>query len=209
MKQTGIKAAIVVLLAVTFLAGEALAGPGGGWGRGRGGGQAWGRGISGGPRMGANFKSVQPNDFWGPGPYCPFGQSPNQNLRGWQGRRPGGFGQSFQGRGMGRFGQGFQGRGMGGFGQGFQGRGMAMQGRSNRIFQRRNITPQGRSMNNRQRRPGPGGIGRPSQDMRPRRFTPEDPDQTNQPTPPRNRDWAPGWGQGWRRNPQPEKPQSE
>jgi len=131
MRKTGIKAAIVILLAVTVLAGEALAGPGGG-GRGRGGRQGWGRGMAGGPRMGANFQPAQPDNSWVPGPYCPFAQGPNQNIRGFQGRRPGGFGQGFQGRGMGGFGQGFQGRGMGGFGQGFQGRGPAMQGRGGR-----------------------------------------------------------------------------
>ena len=228
MKKTGIKAAIFVVLAVTVLAGEAFAGPGRG-GRGRGGGQGWGRGMTGGPRMGANFQPAQPDNSWVPGPYCPFGQGPNQNIRGRQGRGPGGFGQGFGRRDMmmqrrpmaGRGGRGaaMQGRG----GRGYQGRGAAIQGRGyrgyqGRGFQRRDIAPQAWGMNGRQRQFRPGGIGRPGPGMQPRRFTLGDMDQ---PTQPRGRDWtpgwgqgrapgwgqgwAPGWGQGWGPNPQPEK----
>ena len=69
--------------------------------------------------------------------------------------------------------------------------------------------PQGWRMNSRRGQLGTGGIDRPGQGMQPRRFTPEDTDQTNQPTPPRGRDWAPGWRQGRRPAPQPEKPQDE
>ena len=288
MKKTGFKAAIFVVLVITVLAGQAIAGPGGS-GRGRGGGPEWGRGMAGGPRMGANLESVRPDRFRGPvGPYCPFDQGPYQNIRGRQGRGPGGFGQGFQGRDaamQGRSGRGYQGRGaamQGRAGRDFQGRGAAIQGRAGRGFQGRgfqgkDITPQGWGMNGRRGqfrpegigKPGPGmqprrfapgdtgrpmsprdrgwapgwgqgwrpdpqpekapdtnapqgwrmngrqgqfrpgGIGRPGQSIQPRRFTPEDTDRTNQPTPPRGRDWAPGWGQGWRPDPQPEKPQDE
>ncbi|MFC1794761.1 hypothetical protein ACFL3Q_14375, partial [Planctomycetota bacterium] len=81
MKKTGFKATIVFVLAVTVLAGEAFAGPGGG-GRGRGGRQGWGRGMAGGPQMGANFQPAQPDNFWGPGPYCPYCQRPYQSIQG-------------------------------------------------------------------------------------------------------------------------------
>src|SRR4030042_536727 len=91
MKKTKIITAIIVVLAVTVLAGEAFAGPGGG-GRGRSGGQGWGRGMAGGPQMGANLNSAQPDNSWVPGPYCPFAQGPNQN-QGWRGRGPGGYGE--------------------------------------------------------------------------------------------------------------------
>jgi hypothetical protein len=215
------------VLAVTALAGEAFARPGGG-GRGRGGRQGWGRGMASRPRMGANLKSVQPDGFWGPrGPYCPFGQGPYQNIRGRQGRGQGGFGQSFQGRSMamqGRAGRGYQGRGtamqgragrgfrgrgtvmQGRAGRGYQGRGTAMQGRVGRGFQGRGTAPQGWGMNGRRGQFRPDGIARPGPGIQPRRFAPGD---TGRPMPPRERDWAPGRGQGWRPGPQPEKPQDE
>ena len=194
MKKTGIKTAIIVVLAMTVMAGEAFAGPGGGGrGRGRGGRQGLGRGMAGGPQMDVNFQPAQPDNSWVPGPFCPFAQGPNQNIQGWQGPGPGGFGQGFQGPGMGGFGQGFQGRGMGGFGQGFQGRGMggfgqgfgrrdmmmqrgpmagrggrgaAMLGRGGRGFQGRGMAMQGRGGRGFQGR-GPAMQGRGGRDMAP------------------------------------------
>jgi hypothetical protein len=202
MKKTGIKAAIIIVLAVTVLASQAFAGPGGG---GRG-GSGWGRGMADRPRMGANLKSVQTDGLWRPGgPYCPFAQGPYQNIRGRQGR-----GMAMQGRG----GRGYQGRGAAIQGRGYQGRGMAMQGRAGRGFQGIDTAPQGWRITGRRGQFGPGGISRKGPGMQPRRFAPGD---TGRPMPPRSRAWAPrsgmgwrqGWapdrGQGWRPNPQPEK----
>jgi len=220
MKKTKITTAIIFMLALTVLASEAFAGPGRG-GRGRGGRQGLGRGMPSGPRIGANPEFVWPDNFRGPrGQYCPLCQRPIQNIRGWQGRGPGRFGQGFQGRGarglamQGNGRRSFQGRGpvmQGRGGRGFQGRGDVIQGRG---FQRRNIAPQGRQMNGSRGQFRPEGMGRPGLGMQPRRFTPED---TSRPIPPRGRGWAPGsesawrqgrapgWGQGWGLNPQPEK----
>jgi hypothetical protein len=128
MKKTKTMTAFIAGLALTVLAGEALAGPAGpgpGWGgsQGRGYGPGWGRMMAGGPQMNADPNSAKPDNSWRPGPFCPFAQDPNQNIQGWQGRGPGGYGPGWQGRGPGRFRQGWQGRGPGAFGQGWQGRG--------------------------------------------------------------------------------------
>lgn len=146
MKKTGFKAAIFVLLVITVLASQAIAGPGGG-GRSRDGGQGWERGMAAGPRMGRNLESVRPDSSRGPkGPYCPFCQGQNQNIGGRQGRG----GRGFQGRGaamQGRGGRGFQGRGMaiqGRRGRGIRDGGPTMQGRGGRDFQSRGPTMQGR-----------------------------------------------------------------
>jgi hypothetical protein len=126
--------AIVAGLALTVLASEALGQPGG---RGRGGqgwgyGPGWGRGMTGGPQMNADLDSAQPDNSWKPGPYCPFGQDPNQNIQDWRGRGPGGYGQGFQGprgpycplgQGPNQNFQGWQGRGPRGYGRNMQGRG--------------------------------------------------------------------------------------
>jgi hypothetical protein len=105
--------------------------------------------------------------------------------------------------------------------RGFQNAGPGLQGRGGRGFNRSNTPSRNRGMNFRQERLGPAGRGGQGPRMRPRQFVPEDQDQTNQPTPPRGRGWAPGygpgtrrgWGPGWRQNwtpdwnlkPQPEK----
>jgi hypothetical protein len=152
MKKAKIITAIFAGLALTILAGEAIGQPPG-RGRGRqgwGGGPGWGPGIVGRPQMNAVSDYVQPDDSWVPGPYCPWGQGPNQNIQLRQGRGPGGFDRNFQGprgpycpygqgpnqnvqgwqgRGPGRFNRDFQGKGPGGFNQGYQGRGMGPCGR--------------------------------------------------------------------------------
>jgi len=235
MKKTAIKTATVVVLAMVVLAGVAFAGQGGGgragggpvWegGRGRGGGPGWERWMAGEPQTEANLETEQPDNSWVPGPYCPWGQGPNQNIQDWQGPGPycpfsqgpnqniqgrqrpgqGGFGQNFQGprgpycpyyRGFGRWNMMMQREPMAGRGGG----GPAIRGRG---FQRGDIAPQGRGMNNWPGQPGPGGIGRQGPGMQPRRFAPADTDQTNQPMPPRGRGWTPGWGPGWTPNVEP------
>jgi len=149
MKKTKITTTIIVVLALTVLAGEAIGQPRGrgrrgqGWGVGPG----WGRRMGGGPQMGTNPNSAQPDNSWVPGPYCPWGQGPNQNIQSQQGRGRGGFDQYFQGlrgpycplgqgpnqniqgrqRGPGRFNKHFQGRGLGPYGQGYGRRGMTIQ----------------------------------------------------------------------------------
>jgi len=232
MKKTRITTAVIVALALTVLAGEALAGPGGG--RGRGGGPGWqddrvggpgrGRGMAGGPRIGANLDPAQQDDSWVPGPYCPWGQGPNQNIQGWQGPGPycpfgRGPNQNIQGRqrpGQGGFGQNFQGpRGpYCPYGQGFRrwnmmitqrgqmdvrgSGGPTMRGRGDSAFQRRDIAAQGWGMNNRPGRPRLGDIGRQGPGMQPRWFAPADTDQMNQQIPTGSRGWAPRLWQGWR-----------
>ena len=177
MKKTKITTAIIFMLALTVLAGEALAGPGGRGrsrgGQGWGGGPGWGRGMTGGPQMKANNDPAQPDDSWRPGPYCPWGQGPNQNIQPRQGRGPGGFGRGYWGpqgpycpfgQGPNQNIQGRQGRGWGGYGQGpnqnIQGRrgrgpgrfGQGFQGRDGRAFQGPGATIQGRGSRGFQRR---------------------------------------------------------
>jgi hypothetical protein len=179
MKKTKTVTAIIVALVLTVLACEAFGQPGGRGrgGRGWGGGPGWGRGMAGGPQVDADSDPVQPDDSWTPGPYCPYGQGPNQNFQGRQGRALRGFGQNFQGprgpycpfgenqdqniprrqgRGPGRFNRDFQGRGPGGFGQGFQGRGEGPYGQG---FGRRDMMIQ--------RGPGAGRGSRRFQDAGP------------------------------------------
>lgn len=172
MKKAKITTAIIAVLALTVLAGEAIGQPTGRGrdGRGWGGGPGWGPGIADRPQMNADSDSAQPDNSWVTGPYCPWGQGTNQNIQPRQGRGRGGFGRNFQGprgpycpygqgpnqniqgrqgRGPGRFNRDFQGRGPGGYGQGFQGRGQGPRGQG---FGR-----QGMMM---QRGPGAGRGGR-------------------------------------------------
>jgi hypothetical protein len=229
MKRTKITIAIIAVLALTVLAGEALAGAEGrgrggpAWGRGpgRGNGPGWGRGMVAGPQTGANLEPVQSDNYWRPGPYCPYAQGPNQNIRGRRGPGRGGFGQSYQrptgpyypyGQGLSQNIQGWQGRGPGLRGQGLGrwdltvqrgpmtgrgGRGPAMMGRDGRGFQRGYLAPKGWGMNNWQGESSPG-FYRQGPGMRQQWFTPDDTDQTNRPAPPTGRGREPGWGPGWR-----------
>ena len=162
MKKVKITTAIIIVLALTVLAGEAIGQPGGRGrgGQGWGGGPEWGQRMAGRPQMNADLDSAQPDNSWVPGPYCPWAQGPNQNIQPQQGPGRGGFGRYFQGprgpycplgqgpnqniqgrqnRGPGRLKRDFQGRGPGGFGQGFQGRGQRPRGQG---FGRRDIIMQ-------------------------------------------------------------------
>lgn len=163
MKKVKITTAIIAGLALTVLTGEAIGQPAGRGraGQGWGGDPGWGPGIAGRPQVDADLDSLQPDDSWRPGPYCPYGQGPNQNIQPGQGRDRGGFGRNFQGprgpycpygqgpnqgiqewqgRSPGRFDRDFQGRGPGRFNQGYQGRGMGPYGqgfgRQNMMIQR-------------------------------------------------------------------------
>ena len=75
MNKTAFKTAIVVVLAIALLTGQALAGPGGG-GRGRGPGQGWGigRGMPAAPQQ---WEPTMPNwqDQQGPGPQIEIGRA--------------------------------------------------------------------------------------------------------------------------------------
>ena len=183
MKKTGCKAAMLILLAVLVLSGEAFAGRGGGRGRRRGPG--FERDIPDGPRMGARAGVKRPGrDVIGRGPCCPLCQRPcvwGQYLqgrgmiggrgRGLQGRGLGPCGQGLGLRGMiGGRGQGLQGRGPGLFGQGF-GRGGMMQGRGmmggpGRGFQGGGMGLPGQGPGRRGMMQGKGMIGGRGQGMR-------------------------------------------
>jgi hypothetical protein len=189
MKKTKITTTIIIVLAMAFLTSEALAGPGGG--RSLGGRPGWGRGMGGRPQMDVNPNSAQPDNSWVPGPYCPWGQGPNQNIQDWQGPGPDGFSQGFQGprgpycpwgqgpnqntqrrqgRGPSGFGQGRQGRGPGSFGRDFQGRGLGPYGRG---YGRRDMTIQRGPAAGRGGR-GPAIQGRGSRGFQRRNISPQD-----------------------------------
>jgi hypothetical protein len=192
MKKTKIITAIIAVLGLTVLAGEAIGQPGG---RGRGGqgwgvGPGWGQGMAGRPQMNADLDSAQPDNYWVPGPYCPWGQGPNQNIQDWQGPGPDGFSQGFQGprgpycpwgqgpnqniqgrqgRGPGGFGQGRQGRGPGSFGRDFQGRGLGPCGQG---YGRRDMTIQRGPVAGRGSR-GPAMMGRGGRGYQRRNISPQ------------------------------------